>query len=253
MIQFSGTNPVYSARYVILTEECNELPMNLPGYDKVRVIEPDYTSTSGHSQSSLGVNGLACSRGEETLIRNINFTVHEGELLQIEGENGSGKSTLLKTLCGFIAPDAGEILWGGVDIKTVMDDYLAGMHYVGHSNGIKLGLTCHENLKVASALAGAVRTTDLVYVLDQYGLVSHADTPAQFLSSGQRRRLALARLSVCQAQIWILDEPFTSLDENGKVFVKAIFAQHLASGGIIIMTSHENIRWDGIDIMRINL
>lgn len=230
--------------------------MSLPGYDKISVMgteSPDDASLSGQSRLTLEVKGLACSRNEERLFGDLSFVVHAGELLQIEGVNGSGKTTLLKALCGFIDPDAGKILWQDTNIKTVMDEYLAGMVYVGHTNGIKLGLTCHENLEVASALAGAVRTTDLGDVLEQFGLGPYADTPAQALSAGQRRRLALTRLAVYQSQIWILDEPFTSLDEKGKEFMKAVFAQHLDASGIIIMTSHEDIRWDGVNIKKIHL
>lgn len=201
----------------------------------------DGQTDSGRAVLSLGVRDLACSRNETVLFSGLNFTIHAGQLLMIEGANGSGKTSLLKTLCGFILPDEGEVLWRGSDIRTCMDDYLVEMCYIGHTNGIKLGLTCAENLKVSRTLAADSRTTDVASILRQYGLGQYVDTPAQMLSSGQRRRLALARLAVSPARIWILDEPFTSLDDRGKLFIKARFLQHLTDGGIIVLTSHEPI------------
>jgi len=224
------------------------ITMNLSGYDNTLAAQPDTAarSASGRAVLSLGVRDLACSRNDRVLFSGLGFSVNGGQLLLIEGENGSGKTSLLRTLCGFIRPDAGEVLWRGADIGTCMDDYLADMHYVGHNNGIKSGLTCMENLRVAQALVGGNLSLDKVLILKQYGLGSCVDTPAQLLSSGQRRRLALARLSISYADIWILDEPFTSLDETGKSFLKQRFLQHLANGGIIVATSHESIHLESV-------
>lgn len=220
--------------------------MNLSGYDNTLAVKPDSAtrSDSGRSALTVGVQDLACSRGDKVLFSRINFAVTAGQLLLIEGANGSGKTSLLRTLCGFILPDEGAVLWRGSDIRACMDDYLADMHYVGHNNGIKPGLTCSENLKMARAFTASSDTEDNGTILQQFGLGQYIDTPAQMLSSGQRRRLALARLSVSQSNIWILDEPFTSLDEKGKTLIKAQFRRQLAAGGIIIVTSHEPIGLD---------
>jgi len=222
--------------------------MELSGYDNTLAAQPDDAarSASGRAVLSLGVRDLACSRNDRVLFSGLGFTAYGGQLLLIEGENGSGKTSLLKTLCGFIRPDAGEVLWRGAEISTCMDDYLADMHYVGHSNGIKSGLTCMENLRVAQALVGGNSTLEKVDLLQLYGLGAYVDTPAQLLSSGQRRRLALARLSITPAEIWILDEPFTSLDETGKGFLKQRFLQHLTNGGILVATSHEAIHLESV-------
>lgn len=230
--------------------------MTLPGYDNITLSEPDtfeHKSSIHGCRLSLGVKNLSCLRNDRVLFSGLDFIAQEGQLLQIEGENGSGKTSLLKTLCGFIEPELGEVQWRGVNIKQAMDTYLADLHYVGHSNGIKLGLSCRENLRIASALALTIQTMDITSVLERYGLGQYEDTLAQLLSSGQRRRLALARLSVCRAQIWILDEPFTSLDEKAKGLVKGIFRSHLESGGLIIMTSHEELNWDGANMLKISL
>jgi heme exporter protein A len=179
--------------------------------------------------------------------------VNAGEVLQIAGANGSGKTSLLKALCGLIYPDAGAVLWRGADIRSCLDDYLAELSYVGHSNGIKLGLTCIENLKFAGALMPACRHEDVPDVLAAYGLGAYEDTPAHLLSSGQRRRLALARLSIGQARIWVLDEPFTSLDESGRRAMQEKFHTHLDDGGVIVMTSHEEYAWENATVVTVNL
>ena len=208
---------------------------------------------SSNSIASLAVRGLTCSRYDELLFADLDFTVIKGQLIQIQGGNGSGKTTLLKILCGFIEPEEGEIQWNDINIKSITDEYNSELIYIGHNNGIKSGLTCIENLKVSSALASAIVTRDYEQVLIQYGLGGYEDAFAYSLSAGQRRRLALARLSIIKARLWILDEPFNSLDENGKIKMKKKFSDHLQSGGIIVMTSHDAIQWDEIDPVRLTL
>jgi len=206
-----------------------------------------------NAQPSLQVTGLHSYRYDKAFFHGLDLFAAPGKLLQIEGENGSGKTTLLKILCGLIEADEGEILWGGNDIYSVMQEYRGDLHYLGHKNGIKAGLSCIENLKVLSALGNQVNTTNYSEVLEVYGLKGYEDTYAYTLSAGQKRRLSLARLSINQARLWILDEPFTSLDEQGKNDMKRIFQGHLQTGGIILLTSHDNIQWRDIDILRIRL
>lgn len=229
--------------------------MGISGYDNVLAAgpRPGGRAASGEAVLSLGARDLACSRNEKLLFHGLHFDVQAGQLLMIEGENGSGKTSLLKALCGFILPDEGEVIWGGNDIRDNMDEYLAAIHYVGHTNGIKHGLTCTENLKVAAALAAHDGSADIPTVLQQYGLAEQADVPAQVLSSGQRRRLALARFALSHAAIWIMDEPFTSLDAQGKTFVKEQMLRHLSGGGIIVLTSHEPVRLESASTVTLRL
>ena len=201
----------------------------------------------------LAVKGLTCSRYDIDLFTGLSFSISGGELLQIEGENGSGKTTLLRTLCGFIEPDEGEILWQGNRIKDVAADFRGELNYLGHNNGIKAGLTCIENLKLACALSRKLLTTDLDPVLDYYGLNGYQDSYAYSLSAGQRRRLALARLSLRDTKLWVLDEPFTSLDDKGRGLMKDIFMAHLGSSGMIIMTSHDRLEWENVNPVRLGL
>ena len=210
-------------------------------------------NSSSRLSSSLQVIGLVSYRYDKLFFNSLDFSVGSGQLLQIEGGNGTGKTTLLKILCGLIEVDEGEIFWRGNDIRSVMDEYKRDLNYLGHKNGIKAGLTCLENLKVLSALGYRVITTDYSYVLERYGLKGCDDTYAYKLSAGQKRRLSLAKLSICEASIWILDEPFTSLDEKGKEDMKTIFSQHLISGGTILVTSHEEIIWRGMDVSTVRL
>jgi len=204
-------------------------------------------------EPSLTVNGLNCYRYDKAFFRGLSFTAGAGKLLQIEGENGSGKTTLLKVLCGLIETDEGEILWCGKSIYSVIDEYRGELHYLGHKNGIKAGLTCLENLKVLSALGNQITTNAYSAVLRRYGLGGYDNIYAYTLSAGQKRRLSLARLAVNQTRLWILDEPFTSLDEKGKNDMKRVFQDHLKANGIILLTSHDNIQWKDIDVTRIQL
>ena len=211
----------------------------------------DYTTAE--QGTSLKIRNLSCSRNEVVLISGLECRINEGQLLLIEGPNGSGKSTLLKTICGLIEPDIGKILWQDLDIHSMMEEYLAELNYVGHYNGIKLGLTVLENLKIATALASVICTKNLDQVLELFGLNAYRETLAQLLSSGLRRRLALARLSICVARLWVLDEPFSSLDNEGRTLIKGLFRDHLNSGGMIVMTSHDDIDLEGSGIVKIHL
>ena len=210
---------------------------------------------TGKSQSGMSLNvcNLGCSRYDTVLFSDLNFSVSSGQLVQIKGENGSGKTTLLKTLCGFFEPDEGEVLWHGMNIRRVREDYYGELNYIGHHNGIKSGLTCIENLKVSTAYANRLNTNDFETVLDKYGLGGYEDTFAYSLSAGQKRRLSLTSLTIRNARLWVLDEPFTSLDEHGRDNLKIIFHDHLHSGGMILMTSHDVIHWETItpDLIRL--
>lgn len=201
----------------------------------------------------LAIRGLICARNDVTLLRDLEFGLQSGRILLIEGENGSGKTTLLRILCGLLEPEAGEVLWYGRDIRNDYSAYLRALCYVGHGNGIKLGLTPRENLALARDLAAAPRNADLGAVLERVGVGRYADVPAQYLSAGQRRRLALARLLLDRRPLWILDEPFTSLDASGRSLLRGIFKDHLAAHGAIVMTSHDPIVWRDPPVQRLGL
>ncbi len=187
----------------------------------------------------LDVTNLACVRGDRPLFNHLSFALKAGEMVHITGANGSGKTTLLRALCGFSRPAAGEIRWNGADIHDLGDDYRGALAYVGHLNGIQGELTLRENLRVVAGIAGQNTAPDAA--LEQVGLLAYGDFPAKILSQGQKRRLALARLLVAHKLLWILDEPFSALDARSTEVMNALLSAHLTAGGMIVLTSHQDL------------
>ena len=188
----------------------------------------------------LEVSELACRRGGRALFRDLSFALEGGELLRIAGENGSGKTTLLKIVAGLLTPDAGEVRWRGEPIRGLREDYSRHLVYLGHAPAVKDDLTAAENLGIAGALAGIDATSEAVHeALDAYGLPAH-DVPVRKLSQGQRRRVALARLLLSErAPLWLLDEPFAALDVNAARRTEELIAAHVARGGAVAYTTHQ--------------
>jgi len=201
---------------------------------------------------SLEATGLECIRDDRTLFSDLEFTLNPGEALILEGRNGSGKTSLLRILCGIRLPDAGSVRWCGTDITRLGPDYHEHTAYVGHRDGIKLDLTPLENLAVARAL-GTPGETSPTAALEQVELYGYEDVLTRNLSAGQQRRLALARLLVTDSLLWILDEPFTSLDRRGIALVESLLEQHTGKGGLLAVTSHHAINLDNPPVQTINL
>ena len=185
---------------------------------------------------------LKCIRNERILFKDLGFRIRSGEVLQVEGPNGSGKTSLLRILCGLVLPDEGEVAWNGRAIKEIHFEFTKEVNYIGHSNGIKLELTPLENLIVARSLMLSRQDISLTEALTQMNLSDLADVPVRKLSSGQCRRVALSRLLISQACIWILDEPFTTLDDNGRHLVQEMIVTHADAGGITVVVTHEPIK-----------
>lgn len=203
-----------------------------------------------NSTYRLQGEGLSCARDDKELFAGLSFTVNPGQVLLLEGNNGSGKTSLLRIICGFREPDTGNVSWCGDEIPH--SQYYTDMAYVGHMDGIKKELTVLENLRLSLALSQPGKLS-IQQALAKVNLSGYEDTLIQALSAGQKRRLSLARLLVTHNVLWILDEPFTSLDKQGIELIEALMAEHCADGGMIVMTSHHDVNLNGIDVQRIRL
>ena len=179
-------------------------------------------------------------RNDRLLFEQLDIELKAGQMLVVEGPNGCGKTSLLRILTGLRLADGGEVLWRGEPIDRLAGDYFEQVNYVGHHDGVKHELSCLENLRLARAM-GVPSQLELDDVLDQVNLYAYGETEAGSLSAGQKRRLALARLIATDAMLWILDEPFTSLDKASMALFSGMFEQHLQQRGVIVMTSHHDI------------
>jgi len=192
--------------------------------------------------SSLRANALTCVRGERTLFTGLDLEVSAGEWLHIRGENGIGKTSLLRLLSGLTKPAAGEIFWNEQLISADPSEYHRNLLFLGHRDSLKEDLTALENLSIATALDGiAVSEEEILLALHRFGLRGREDLPVNCLSAGQKRRVLLARLLLRQAKLWILDEPFNALDVRAVEMLSELILEHIACGGMAIMTSHQEI------------
>ena len=200
---------------------------------------------------TLQANNIRCTRQQNTLFADLSFCLQPGEIILVEGDNGSGKSSLLRLLVGLSTPDAGAVLWQGDCIQATREEFVKHLHYVGHTNGVKLGLTVWENLQLAGCLSSfrvpdQVRHAESSATLQSLGLSEYANTPAKHLSAGQQRKIAIAKLFMFPKSLWILDEPLTALDATSqKLFITTLEA-HLKQGGMCVMTSHHAIHFQHI-------
>ncbi|HFI2323311.1 TPA: cytochrome c biogenesis heme-transporting ATPase CcmA [Escherichia coli] len=198
----------------------------------------------------LEARELLCERDERTLFSGLSFTLNAGEWVQITGSNGAGKTTLLRLLTGLSRPDAGEVLWQGQPLHQVRDSYHQNLLWIGHQPGIKTRLTALENLHFYHRDGDAAQCLE---ALAQAGLAGFEDIPVNQLSAGQQRRVALARLWLTRATLWILDEPFTAIDVNGVDRLTQRMAQQTEQGGIVILTTHQPLNVAESKIRRISL
>jgi heme exporter protein A len=213
------------------------------------------TTIAMDNAMTLSAQHVACIRGERELFGDVNLCVQGGDALRIAGTNGSGKSSLLRILCGLSLPHHGRVCWNGEDISRLREQFCGQLIYLGHANGVKDDLLAWENLVFAGALANMAISRDSAYAaLDRLGLGAAADLPTRSLSQGQRKRVALARLQMGAAQaLWILDEPFTALDQAAVDQLIVTINAHLARGGMVVYTTHQEITLQAARMLCIDL
>lgn len=195
----------------------------------------------------LRAEGLAAFRAERLVLRDVNFAVDRGGALLVLGPNGSGKSTLLRLLAGLKPADAGAVLWDGEEVARDPVAHAGRVTYVGHLDAIKPALTVAENLRFNARLAGG----DPAAALAALDLTPLAELPARMLSAGQRRRLALARLALSRAPLWLLDEPTLGLDAGSVGRLGALLAAHRAAGGVVVAATHLSLPLPGAAELRL--
>ena len=186
---------------------------------------------------------MACIRGERPVFSGVSFRLERGGALALVGPNGAGKSSLLRILAGFLKPAGGTLEWDGAPVDEDWAAHRGRLHYVGHLDAVKPTLTVAENLHGWARFRGAARAAP--EALAALGIADLADVPGRYLSAGQKRRLALARVLATPAPLWLLDEPTVTLDADAAARVDAMIAAHRAGGGMAIVATHGEIALDG--------
>ena len=189
----------------------------------------------------LEAKSLSCVRDERILFSELSFTVKPGEIIQVEGPNGAGKTSLLRILAGLAQPESGEVCWRGKNTLRHRENYHQDLLFLGHQPGIKTMLTPFENLQFYQAVRAAPDRQAIWRALDLVGLVGYEDLPVAQLSAGQQRRVALARLWLSESPLWILDEPLTAIDKQGVAELISLFEQHAQQGGMVLLTTHQDL------------
>ena len=192
-------------------------------------------------------------RGDHHVLRGVRFQVRAGQCLQLTGANGAGKTTLLRTACGLAYPEGGQITWCGENIRKDMHAFHAQLAYLGHEPPLKADLTARENLRYWVGVRRRLEPQELDRALERVGGEHWADRLARTLSAGQKRRAALAGLTLMRVPLWLLDEPTTNLDAEGQGLVGALLDEHLQAGGLALAAVHHELTVSADSLQRMEL
>jgi heme exporter protein A len=210
--------------------------------------------TPSHRLKTLEASHLKCIRGERLLFDALGFRLQGGQMLYLRGANGAGKTSLLRLLCGLAQPESGQILWNGKPVGEQTEVFRQDLFYLGHHNALQEALTVDENLAFYATLAGAApNAAATAHALERMGLRGCQRRLVRHLSQGQKRRVALARLMLNKASLWVLDEPFVALDTTSLDLLAGVIGQHLQRGGMAVLTSHQQVDIPGAQVQTLEL
>ena len=194
------------------------------------------------NDTGLQVVNVSCERGSRALFSPVSFQLQASQAMHLQGDNGAGKTSLLRGLCGLSPLSQGQVLWDGQLVQQTREVFLRDVFYLGHALGLKDELSALENLQTTAALAGQwLSPQEAEQALGAQGLANRMHLPLRVLSQGQKRRVALARLQVSQARLWLLDEPMVALDTAAQHALTALLQTHIQQGGMLLFTSHQSL------------
>ena len=202
---------------------------------------------------TLEVANLHLWRGERHVLRGVQFALARGDCLEVCGANGSGKTTLLRTLCGLIYPEEGRVLWDGENVRRDLPAFHAALAYLGHEPPLKSDLTARENLHYWIGIRQRVQAEELTAALTRVGALPFCERHVRTLSAGQRRRVALAGIALLAVPLWLLDEPVTNLDAEGRELVADLIREQLARGGMVVAAVHQGLPPSVRNVTRLEL
>ena len=199
----------------------------------------------------LKAEQLFCERDDRVLFRELSFSARAGEVIQIKGSNGSGKTTLLRVICGLNDNYHGTLKWFNEPIEYNQDDFYSSLIYLGHQVGVNKVLTPVENLRWSVGLRENVTSESIYQALAEIGLRGFEDSQCFSLSAGQQQRVSLSKLLLGTAIIWILDEPFTTLDVDGVQLLEKLLGDHARKGGVALVTTHHELSLPDLKILEL--
>ena len=193
--------------------------------------------------TTLSGRDLAIIRGERCLFQGLSFELNRGEMLLLEGQNGSGKTSLMRAIAGMLSLESGEVCWNAEPILQQRQAFHGSLVWLAHRTGLKSDLTMLENLRFERSLR-AQADVEHELLFERLGISRLKKLPLRSLSAGQQRRVALARMLLADVPLWLMDEPFTNLDREGRELVMKLADEHLERGGLCVMAAHQDVEID---------